>query len=79
MTGSFVAVTKRGVRVGITGAAPGVFRWGKAERALKKSLTPEALLKMKVPAEDMNEDIHATREYRANLVNVMTRRAVAKL
>jgi CO/xanthine dehydrogenase FAD-binding subunit len=32
-----------------------------------------------VPAEDMNEDIHATREYRANLVNVMTRRAVAKL
>ena len=26
-----------------------------------------------------NEDIHASREYRANLVNVMTRRAVAQL
>jgi len=51
----------------------------KAERALKKSLTPDALLKAKVPAEGMNEDIHASREYRANLVNVMTRRAVAKL
>ena len=79
MTGSFVAVTKRGVRVAITGAAPGVFRWGRAERLLRKSLTPEALVKAKVPAEEMNEDIHATREYRANLVNVMTRRAVAKL
>jgi len=79
MTGAFVAVTKRGVRVGITGAAPGVFRWGKAERALKKNLSPETLLKIKVPADGMNEDMHATREYRANLVNVMTRRAVAKL
>jgi carbon-monoxide dehydrogenase medium subunit len=79
MTGSFVAVTKRGVRVGITGAGPGVFRWGKAERALKKNLSPDALLKSKMAADGMNEDIHATREYRANLVNVMTRRAVAKL
>ena len=79
MTGSFVAITKRGVRVGITGAAPGVFRWAKAERALKKNLAPDTLLKIKVPADGMNEDIHATREYRANLVNVMTRRAVAKL
>ena len=79
MTGSFVAITKRGVRVGITGAAPGVFRWSKAERALKKNLSAEVLLKLKVPADGMNEDIHATREYRANLVNVMTRRAVAKL
>jgi carbon-monoxide dehydrogenase medium subunit len=79
MTGSFVAITKRGVRVGVTGAAPGVFRWTKAERALKKNLLPGTLLKIKVPADGMNEDIHATREYRANLVNVMTRRAVAKL
>lgn len=79
MTGAFVAVTGRGVRVAVTGAGPGVFRWTKAERALGKSLSPEAVRDIAVDPKGMNEDIHATREYRANLVNVMTRRAVAKL
>ena len=79
MTGVFVAVTGRGVRVAVTGAGPGVFRWAKAERALGRSLTPEAVEKLSVDAQEMNEDMHASREYRANLVNVMTRRAVAKL
>jgi carbon-monoxide dehydrogenase medium subunit len=79
MTGAFVAVTGRGVRVAVTGAGPGVFRWTKAERALGKSLTPEAIAKLTVDPGEMNEDMHASREYRANLVNVMTRRAVAKL
>jgi carbon-monoxide dehydrogenase medium subunit len=79
MTGVFVAVTGRGVRVAVTGAGPGVFRWTKAERALGKSLKPDAVAGISVDAEGMNEDMHASREYRANLVNVMTRRAVAKL
>jgi carbon-monoxide dehydrogenase medium subunit len=79
MTGVFVAVTGRGVRVAVTGAGPGVFRWTKAERALGKDLSPDAVAKLSVDADGMNEDMHATREYRANLVNVMTRRAVAKL
>jgi carbon-monoxide dehydrogenase medium subunit len=79
MTGSFVAVTARGVRVAITGAAPGVFRWTKAERALGKNLSGDAIRNIAVDPSGMNEDIHGTREYRANLANVMTRRAVAKL
>lgn len=79
MTGVFVAVTGRGVRVAVTGAGPGVFRWTKAERALGKNLTPDAIAKLSVDPEGLNEDMHASREYRANLVNVMTRRAVAKL
>jgi carbon-monoxide dehydrogenase medium subunit len=79
MTGVFVAVASRGVRVAVTGAGPGVFRWTKAERALGKSLTADAIVKLTVAADEMNEDMHASREYRANLVNVMTRRAVAKL
>ena len=29
--------------------------------------------------DDLNEDIHGTREYRANLVNVLTKRAVARI
>jgi len=79
MTGVFVAVTGRGVRVAVTGAGQGVFRWSKAERALAKGLNPDALSKLSVDVEQMNEDMHATREYRANLVNVIARRAVAKL
>lgn len=79
MTGVFVAVASRGVRVAVTGAGPGVFRWSKAERALGKTLAPTAVENLSVDVDSMNEDMHATREYRANLVNVITRRAVGKL
>jgi carbon-monoxide dehydrogenase medium subunit len=65
--------------VAVTGAGPGVFRWAEAEQALRKKLAPEAIDKLAVDAEQMNEDMHGSREYRANLVKVMTRRAVAKL
>jgi aerobic carbon-monoxide dehydrogenase medium subunit len=79
MTGSFVADTAAGIRVAITGAGPGVFRWTDAEAALAKSMTPDAVEKLTVAADDLNEDIHGTREYRANLVKVMTKRAVAQI
>lgn len=79
MTGVFVAVTGRGVRVAVTGAGQGVFRWSKAERALGKRLAPDAIEGLGVSVDDMNQDMHATREYRANLVNVVARRAVAKI
>ena len=61
------------------GASPGVYRWTEAEAALGKNLSVEALAGLATPPDDMNEDIHGSREYRANLVNVLTKRAVAKL
>ena len=79
MAGVFVAETKQGVRVAVTGAAAGVFRWLDAEQALAKKMSPDVLAGLPLDMSDMNEDIHATREYRANLVRVMTRRAVQKL
>ena len=79
MAGVFVAETAQGVRVAVTGAGPGVFRWNEAEAALGKKLDPATLDALTLPAEDMNEDIHATRDYRANLAKVMAKRAVAKL
>jgi aerobic carbon-monoxide dehydrogenase medium subunit len=79
MTGSFVAETAGGIRVAITGAGPGVFRWKEAEAALAKNMSPDAIASLTMPADDLNEDIHGTREYRANLVKVMTKRAVAKI
>ncbi|MBI4194736.1 MAG: xanthine dehydrogenase family protein subunit M [Betaproteobacteria bacterium] len=79
MAGVFVAETATGVRVAVTGAAPGVFRWKEAEAALGRNFNPAALAGLAVNADELNEDIHATREYRANLVAVMARRAVAQI
>ena len=79
MAGVFVAEAKTGVRVAATGAGPGVFRWHDAERALTGKLDPAVLDGLAIVPDDMNEDFHATREYRANLVKVMARRAVQKL
>lgn len=79
MAGVFVAQAAEGVRVAVTGAGPGVFRWKEAETALSKSFKPAALEGLKLDSSSFNNDIHADREYRANLVRVMAKRAVAKL
>jgi aerobic carbon-monoxide dehydrogenase medium subunit len=78
IVGTFVAKTGNTVRVGVTGAGPVVFRWKDAEAALGKSWNPDALKSLSVKADGLNSDIHASSEYRAHLVGVMARRAVAK-
>jgi carbon-monoxide dehydrogenase medium subunit len=79
MAGVFVAEGAGGLRVAVTGAASGVFRWIEAEAALAKKFDAAALEGIALDMSNMNEDIHATREYRANLTRVMTKRAVQKL
>jgi carbon-monoxide dehydrogenase medium subunit len=77
MVGVFVAKTKAGVRVAVTGAASSVFRETAMEAALAKSFTPDAVANIKVAATNMNSDLHGSAEYRAHLVTVMAKRAVA--
>jgi carbon-monoxide dehydrogenase medium subunit len=78
MVGVFVAKFPAGVRVAITGAGQnGVFRHSEFEAALSKSYTPEALDGLTTPADDLNGDIHASAPYRAHLIGVMAKRAVA--
>jgi carbon-monoxide dehydrogenase medium subunit len=79
MAGVFIAQTAAGVRVAVTGAGPGVFRWKEAEAALAKSLKPAALEGVKLDSREFNNDMHADRDYRANLVRVMAKRALVKL
>ena len=66
-----------GIRVAVTGAGPCVFRAVEMEGALGNGFRLEALDGISVPADDLNDDMHASSEYRAHLVGVMARRAVA--
>lgn len=77
IVGVFVAKGKDGVRVAVTGAgADGVFRSREIEAALGGGMDASALQVVTVPAADLMSDIHASAEYRANLVVVMAKRAV---
>lgn len=78
MVGVFVAKGPAGVRVAVTGAGQGgVFRHKAMEAALAASWSPDAVAKVATPSADLNGDIHASPEYRAHLVGVMAKRAVA--
>ena len=78
LVGVFLAKFAGGVRVAITGAGNGVFRHTGLEEALNKSFTPEAAAAVKIDANGLNSDIHASAAYRANLIGVLAQRAVAK-
>jgi carbon-monoxide dehydrogenase medium subunit len=79
IAGVFVAKTGSGVRVAVTGAGDnGVFRQADMEAALAQNFAPAAVEGVSVPADGLMSDIHASSEYRANLVKVMAKRAVAK-
>ena len=78
MVGVFVAVGPKGTRVAITGAGQGgVFRHAAMEQALAANFSPEAVAGITTPADGLNGDIHASPEYRAHLIGVMAKRAVA--
>lgn len=78
LTAVFVAQYADGVRVAVTGASEsGVFRWAEAEAALSANFSTDALAGLSCPADGMIADLHGTAAYRAHLVGVMTKRAVA--
>jgi len=78
MTGVFVAKRGDEVRVAVTGAGDdGVFRSEEIEAALSKNFDPSALEGLSLAADSLMSDIHASAEYRANLIVVMAKRAVA--
>ncbi len=78
MVGVFVARGPAGTRVAITGAGQGgVFRHTAMEQALTANWSADAIKDIKTPSDGLNSDIHASAEYRAHLIGVMARRAVA--
>ncbi len=76
--GVFAARTKERVRVAVTGAGLCVFRARDIEAAIERDFSPGALDGVAISADGLNSDLHASAEYRANLIGVLARRAVAK-
>ena len=76
IVGVFLVKFIDGVRVGVTGATACAHRGMRLEEALNSTFTADAIDSVELPIEKMNADIHASAEYRAHLVKVMTKRAV---
>ena len=77
LVGVFVAKFKDAVRVAVTGAGPSVFRASAMETALAKTFAAASLDGIAIPTSGLNSDLHANADYRAHLIGVMAKRAVA--
>ena len=79
IVGVFVAKFASGVRLAITGASQGgVFRHTEMETALSANFSAAAIAGIVTSDNGLNGDIHASAEYRAHLIGVVAKRAVAK-
>ncbi|HKU45562.1 MAG TPA: xanthine dehydrogenase family protein subunit M [Burkholderiales bacterium] len=76
LVGVYVADFGGSVRVGVTGAGASAFRQTEMEKALSSKFAPEAVASIKVKPDGLNNDLHASPEYRAHLITVMAKRAV---
>lgn len=79
VVGVFVADFGGNIRVGVTGAGPCAFRATEIEAALSRKFDPAQVDNVEIEYDRFNSDLHASAEYRANLVRVMAKRAVAEL
>ena len=77
IVGVMVAKHSSGVRVAVTGAGACVFRAHDIEALLDQKFDENVLQDFAFAADDLNDDMHASAEYRAHLVVVMARRATA--
>lgn len=77
IVGVMIAETAGGIRAAVTGAGACAFRATEIEVALAGNFSASALAELTFPADNLNEDMHASSEYRAHLVLVMAKRAVA--
>lgn len=77
IVGVFVAKTASGARVAVTGAGACVFRVKALEDKLNAKWAPESCDGVTVPAAGLNSDLHGSAEYRAHLITVLAKRAVA--
>ena len=77
IVGVYVAKFKKEVRVAVTGVESCVFRCKKLEDALSSNFSPTAIDSVNISSKGFNTDIHASAEYRAHLIAILAKKAVA--
>jgi len=76
IVGVYVAKYKTDINVAVTGAKSCVYSEKDLEGALTKNFSSSAIDQVKISSSGMNSDIHASANYRANMVRVFTKKAV---
>ena len=76
IVGVYVAKHKTGINVGVTGAKSCVYNDKGLAGTLSNNFSSSALDNVKISSSGMNSDIHASAEYRANMVKVFAKKAV---
>jgi carbon-monoxide dehydrogenase medium subunit len=77
MVGVYVTKYKREVIVAVTGAQSVVYRCKEIENALYSNFSASAIDGVKIKSSGLNSDIHASSDYRAHLIKVLAKKAVA--
>ena len=76
IVGVYVAKLKKEIRVAITGVESCVFRCKKLEDALTNNFSALAINNVNISSKGFNSDIHASAEYRAHIIKVMSKKAI---
>ena len=76
IVGVYVAKYKSGVNVAVTGAKSCVYNEKNLSDTLSKNFSSSSINNVKISSSGMNSDIHASAEYRANMVKVFAKKAV---
>ena len=76
IVGVYVAKHKSGINVAVTGAKSCIYNDTDLASALKKNFSSSAIDNVKVSSSGMNSDIHASADYRANMIKVFAKKAV---
>ena len=76
IVGVYVAKHKTGINVAVTGAKSCVYNNKDLANKLSKNFSSSVIENANISSSGMNSDIHASSEYRANMVKVFAKKAV---
>tara|TARA_Y100000590_G_scaffold67711_1_gene73711 strand:+ start:364 stop:1149 length:786 start_codon:yes stop_codon:yes gene_type:complete len=76
IVGVYVAKHKNGINVAVTGAKSCVYNDKDLAKTLSSNFSAASINNVRVSSSGMNSDIHASAEYRANMVKVFAKKAV---
>ena len=76
VVGVYIAKYKNIVNAAVTGAKSCVYKDEKISKALSTNFSSSSLDAIKISSSEMNSDIHASAEYRANMVKTFAKKAV---